>query len=263
MLPLSMVSYGSTHGWVAAATLLAAAAVVSAGPLVARYPLASRRVAASALLLVWLVTELWHARPGQWRLDRSLPLHLCDVVGFSAFVAVAFRAAWARAILHHWAWCLCFLAYLAPAVREEPADVRFWTYWLSHAAILLAAVGDMTLGDYRPNGRTLRTALAGLGLYAWVVFPFNALFHTNYGYIGPVASQSRAMLQRLGDWPGRVAWLELIVVAAMAGLTVLLRRREVDSSQPRSVEPITPHGELLVDSYRFPRPLPQPRPLAA
>lgn len=175
---------------------------------------------ATLLLIAWVVAEAWDLVPAHFTLAGSLPLHVCDVVGLVASVAVVTRWRACRAVGYHWGTGLSSLAFVAPVVTVGPAHVCFWVYFAGHGAIVAAAAYDVAVRRYRPTWRDWRVSAAAALAYAVVIFGVDLAMGTNYGYVGPDGYGQRSAVAAFGPWPGRVPWLVLTAVAVMAALTV-------------------------------------------
>lgn len=199
--------------------LLAAAWML--GGACARTPRAERRV---RLAWAWGIV-MWQAwtitywlLPARFDLDKSLPLHLCDLAPWAAAWALARERPWARALLYFWGIGLCTQAFVTPVVRVGWASWEFWFFWVQHTQIVGAAAYEIAIRRYRPDRRALRLALRLSYLYVGLMLAINIALGTNYGYVGAARPDAPTIIDRLGAWPVRVVWLVLIV----HGLFVLL-----------------------------------------
>jgi hypothetical integral membrane protein (TIGR02206 family) len=167
-------------------------------------------------LAISLFTNGRPLMPGSFRLDWSLPLHVCDLV--TLFVPLALLFDWGpmRALVYFWGIGLCTQGFLTPDLRDGPAKVGFWTFWLAHVSIVGAAIYDVAARGYRPTWRDYRTALAAALLYVAVILPFDLLLHVNYGYFGPTTPGQPSLMDVLGPWPWRVPIIVALAAAVMA-----------------------------------------------
>jgi uncharacterized membrane protein YwaF len=56
--------------------------------------------------------------------------------------------------------------------------------------------------------------------YVAVVFPIDAVFGFNYGYLGPRNPSQPTLIDVLGPWPGRVGWMAGLAAMVMGLLLV-------------------------------------------
>jgi hypothetical integral membrane protein (TIGR02206 family) len=165
---------------------------------------------------VFLFTNGRPLMPRGFRLDWSLPLHVCDLV--SLFVPLALLFDWRpmRALVYFWGIGLCTQGFLTPDLKDGPSKLGFWSFWLAHFSIVGAAIYDVAARGYRPTWRDYRTALVASLLYVGVMLPLDVALHVNYGYIGPSTPGQPSLVDVLGPWPWRVPVIVALAVAVMA-----------------------------------------------
>jgi hypothetical integral membrane protein (TIGR02206 family) len=171
-------------------------------------------------LLVWLGYKIFVLLPGVRALEYSLPLQMCDITGLIAPLALLTDRRAFRAILYFWGIGLSSLAFVVPDLHEGIASGRFWLFWLSHCAIVGAALYDVAARQFRPRLRDYRIAVAAAAGYLALVLPFDVVSHFDYGYVGPPGPGQPPILDALGHWPWRVA-LQAVLVALELALLLL------------------------------------------
>lgn len=243
-LSASFQAYSVTHGIVALFTIGVAAALVGVRRRLRDDPEAAGRfdrLLAGVAAVIFLLVIARAAWPGRFSWPRSLPLHVCDLVMISAIVAFAHGARWARTVLHFFGLLLTSQAYLTPDLTYGPATVPFYSSWSFHGAIVAAAAVDVLARGYRPAWGDWKIAVRVAVLYIAVIFPLDALFKWNYGYIGPADPSTAARLSTLGwfgPWPQRVPLFFVAFALLTAGMTftwaVLPRLRLAVAMQPES-----------------------------
>jgi len=180
------------------------------------------RVTNAWLLIVLIVQTaniIFFALPQNLRWDTSLPLHICDLVGWVAFFALWMQRRILRTILYFWGLGLTTQAFITPTIDTGPDTVKFWLFWASHLTIVGSAIYDVAVLRYRPTWRDLGViALVMIG-YGIIIIPFDLSFGFNYGYIGNTRPTSPTLIDRLGDWPLRLLWMWLISHACFLLLT--------------------------------------------
>ena len=185
-------------------------------------------VLGGVVLGVWATNQVLEVMPWRYALHRSLPLHVCDVVGLTAGVALLTGARVWRAMLYYWGVGLSTQALLTPELAGGPATFDFWSFWLPHAGIIALAVYDLAARGYRPGWKDYGIGVATLAAYVAVVLPFDLAFGVNYGYVGRGVPGQPSVIDFLGDWPGRALKLCVAVAVFLALITVpwvLVRRR--------------------------------------
>lgn len=211
----SFKPYSSLH---LVATLVCAAIVVVFIIIARRSPRhahAARLVYGWFALLLWLGANIYWCIPPQLSPAQSLPLHLCDVAGVIAPIALLTRAHWARVIMYFWGLVLSSQGFLQPTLRAGPATLEFWLFWATHLVIVGTPIFLMATRQLRLVRRDLYLTFAISCLYFVVMFFFDWATGYNYGYIGPkLPAQGGDMLRVLGPWPIRPFMILLVGFAA-------------------------------------------------
>jgi hypothetical integral membrane protein (TIGR02206 family) len=169
---------------------------------------------------IYLFTNGRPLMPGSFRLDWSLPLHVCDLV--TLFVPLALFFDWrpARTLLYFWGLALCTQGFVTPDLQDGPAKLGFWSFWLSHFSVVGGALYDVAARGYRPTWRDYRLALTASLLYVAIILPLDLLLAVNYGYVGPTTPGQPSLVDVLGPWPWRVPIIVLLGAIAMTLLMV-------------------------------------------
>jgi len=168
-------------------------------------------------LVYWLAYNLWWNRNGL-QLATGLPLHICDINGVIAPLALMTLNRSLRAILYFWAFALTTQAFIQPALQFGPATPVFWFFWAQHTIILGYAVFDLAVLGFRPAWGDLGRAYGAGALYLAAIVPLDVALDADYGYLGNLpADQIPPFVAALGPWPARA-----IAVVALAALALLL-----------------------------------------
>jgi hypothetical integral membrane protein (TIGR02206 family) len=219
------VPYGGLHLAALGACALAVAGIAMAGRALRR----TQRDAQEALLrrtfgvfgiAYWLTYNTWWNRHG---LDLTgLPLHICDLSGLVAPLALITGWRWLRALLYFWTFTLTIQAFIQPALTLGPASAVFWWFWGAHTIILAAAVYDLAVLGFRPGWPDFARACVASALYLAVIIPLDLWLGANYGYVGnpPPGVPIPPFVEALGPWPLRALAIAALTVAGY-GLLML------------------------------------------
>jgi hypothetical integral membrane protein (TIGR02206 family) len=224
--PFTLTHAAALFAIAAAASLWAARSRPRAGisgPTILEYRLAL------ANLAIWFAAHGWWNLPPRFDPATTLPLQLCHLASLAASAALLTRARLWRTLLYFWGIGLSTQALLTPNLAEPPTTVWFWAFWWLHGFVLAAAVYDVAVNGYRPGWRDYGVACAASALYLAVVLPLDLALGANYGFLGPQAPSAPSLLDLLGPWPGRVAWIAALAAGAMALLVLpwtLVRRED-------------------------------------
>jgi hypothetical integral membrane protein (TIGR02206 family) len=180
-----------------------------------------RRMLCAAAVGYWLAYNIWWNWQG---VDPriGLPLHICDVNGLIAPLALLTGWRWARATLYFWTATLTVQAFIQPALSAGPASLVFWAFWSAHAIIAACALYDIVVRGFRPIWSDLGRALTVSAAYLALVVPLDLRLGADYGYVGNPAADIAVppFVLMLGPWPQRA--VILIALAALGFVAVLL-----------------------------------------
>ena len=175
------------------------------------------RVLGALALAHWVAHQSWWAIPARFDPADSLPLHVCDLLG--GLAALALLTGWRplAAVTYFWALGLSTQAFFTPVVEWGPLVTEFWLFWESHTLIVGAAIYLILVRRFRPRFKDLLTGFGSLVAYGAVIIPLDLMMGWNYGYIGNIVPKTPTLVDRLGPWPGR-----LTIMGAMAATVMTL-----------------------------------------
>jgi hypothetical integral membrane protein (TIGR02206 family) len=155
--------------------------------------------------------------PGNYDLQTTLPLQLCDFAWIAAVFALWTHRPVPVALTYYWGLALTTQALITPALDNSFPDPKFLAYWGMHLLIVWAAI-FLTWGlGLHPTWRDFRRTVAITTSWAATVFLFNVVVGTNYGFLN--RKPGRSILDLLGPWPLYV-FVEIgIVVGVWALMT--------------------------------------------
>ena len=175
-----------------------------------------RRAFALVIPCFTLPMQVLQLLPGDYDIDTSLPLQLCDFAWIAAIVALWTRHWLPTALVYFWGLTLTVQGILTPSLSEVFPDPRYFMFWGMHFATVWAAV-YLTFGlGVRIGWRSYRAAVAVTLVWAVTVMTFNSVAGTNYGYLNRKPSVG-TLLDLFGPWPGYVV-VEIAVVATVWAL---------------------------------------------
>ena len=169
-----------------------------------------RRSYAVVVLAVAVFMQAYQLSPGDFDIDTSLPLQLCDLATVAAIIALWTRSRRAAAFTYYVGLTLTVQAILTPSLAEAFPHPRYFGFWALHFSVVWAA-SYLTWGlGLRPTWRLYGFTVAATATWALLTYLFNVVVDTNYGYLNakpPAAS----LLDLLGPWPLYVV-LEIVLV---------------------------------------------------
>jgi hypothetical integral membrane protein (TIGR02206 family) len=177
------------------------------------------------VVLVAVVSNIYYFVPVNWDIRDSLPLQLCDLAIFVAAAAMLLDSRFFRTLLYFWGIGLSTQAFITPTLQFGIGHPKFWLFWIGHTCIVGSAIYDIVVGGYRPRLRDVLVAAGSTVAYLIVMLIVNEGIDrlwpnpdrfSNYGYVGRGTPKNPTIIDRLGDWPARLAPLALIVFADYA-----------------------------------------------
>jgi len=187
-------------------------------------------IALSAACFVQIST-LW---PSRFNYLTALPLHICDLGMFIAPCALLLRWRWLRDMAYFWGLGLSSISFIYPDLQFGPATFQFWVFWAGHAATVGPALYDVTGRGFRPHWRDWFFAVKFSLVYTLIIFPVDAIFGLNYGYIGQTYKGQHSPVEALGPWPERVPVMFILAMVVMLLLVLpwILGRRNAAPAGP-------------------------------
>jgi hypothetical integral membrane protein (TIGR02206 family) len=223
--PAAFTPFSQTHAIVAGSHVLAMVLLVVLGR-------AWRgREAGQSLHVLWtafvtivqLINVVFWSTPPRLNPADSLPLHICDLAGLVAIVALITEARWARLLMFYWGIGLSTQAFVTPVITDAPETMRFQLFFLSHLTIVATPIYDVLVRGFRVTWRDYAWAVVFTLAYGGVVIPLNMLTGWNYGYAGESVPGNPTIIDKLGAWPLRLLWMAAIVFTLFAILTAVAR----------------------------------------
>lgn len=175
-------------------------------------------IVATLIAMAIVVTELsWQPyvlANHTWSAAFSLPLQLCDVGGFVAAAALAWRQALLVEIAYFWGLGGTLQALLTPDLRDHFPSFPYLQFYATHDLVVLAALFLVIGLGLQPRGGAVRRVFAITLAFAAVVGLIDLATGGNYLYLRRVPAEG-SLLSVMGPWP----WY--IVVGALLALLVL------------------------------------------
>lgn len=182
-------------------------------------------------LLLWSAIHGWALLPANFNPAQSFPLHICDIVAVLVPLSLILRKRLLIALLYFWGIGFSVQGLLTPDLQFGLLSPMFWLFWLHHATIVGTAVYMVVVYRFRPTRRDYHWAVKAGLFYVACVFPINAIFGFNYGYLGNLLPSQPSLIDWLGPWPWRVG---IMVILAWLGMTLLFMPWEWVRHKPKS-----------------------------
>lgn len=217
--------YGTTHLVMIAVCLAGVAPMVALGRRHRDDPSRVSRWFAVAVVVCTLPLQVIDHLPGNFDLETSLPIQLCDLASVAAAIALWTHRPTAVALTYYWGLLLTPQALLTPALVSDFPDPKFLAFWAMHILVIWAAV-FLTFGlGLRPTWSGMGRTAAITAVWMAVMYPLNLVLGTNYGFVNAKPSTG-SFLDLLGPWPLYLVFEALIVAVTWALMTWPWTRRD-------------------------------------
>jgi hypothetical integral membrane protein (TIGR02206 family) len=142
---------------------------------------------------------------------QRLPMQLCDWVTFIVAAAMIWRGRTLCELAYFWGLAGTLQATITPDLPYGFPHFYFFTFHISHSAILIG-VAFLTFGlGFRPMPASIIRAFLWLQVYLVSAVSMNLLLDENYGYLcrKPL---NPSLLDHLGPWPWYILSLEALAL---------------------------------------------------
>ncbi len=169
---------------------------------------------ALAVVLAWLplsrlIAAAWS---GVFDLQRDLPFQYCDLAAAAGAVALWTRRQRFCEIIYFFGLTGTLQGLITPALQEDYPSMAFFTFFIGHGAVVIAALYVVLGMRHTPERGAVRRAMIVTTLYALLAGALNAVLGTNYGFLCR-KSPNPSLLDVLGPWPWYLLALWLLALA--------------------------------------------------
>lgn len=166
----------------------------------------------AGIILFNLLALLFHGinRVGTTWVDL-LPMQLCDWLSFIAPAALIWRKQWLYEITYFLGVAGTLHGLITPDLQYSYPHFYFFTFFIGHAGIVIAAA-YLSFGlSFRPYPRSIFRALVFIQFYFITAALVNFLLDTNFGYLR-AKPLNPSLIDYLGPWPWYLVSLELLAL---------------------------------------------------
>lgn len=140
-----------------------------------------------------------------------LPLQLCDLALFLTALALVKRNNLVSELAFFWGFSGSTQALLTPDLTNGFPNFLWFSFFLSHAGVILGAIYLMVRGRISLSFGSVNRVFFMTNVYAAVIGVVNWRLGTNFGYLASKPDHS-SLLDYLGPWPVYIFWTELIAL---------------------------------------------------
>ncbi|NTV91554.1 MAG: TIGR02206 family membrane protein [Clostridiales bacterium] len=162
---------------------------------------------------------VWYTAAGQWSLEITLPLQLCDLSIFLTVIVLFMNGEhgtkprqYIFELLYFWGLGGATQALLTPDMGyfDFPHFI-YYQFFLSHGLIIITALYMVLVEKFRPSLKSVVRVLIITNLYAAIMLPFNLMTGGNYLFLR-YKPAGGSILDMLGPWPWYILSLEGVAV---------------------------------------------------
>lgn len=210
---MEFIPFTSPH-WAGIALTVAASIAIIVWRAALRRPQANRAVRAAlaaALIGSDAAFHLSYAAAGAWGV-QTLPLQLCSMTLWLSVILMMTRSRKLCDVTFFLGVLGALQATLTPNLDETFPHIRYFQFFVAHAAIIAANVFMLAVERYRPTLRSVVRALVWLHVLAVPAAVTNALADTNFMFLAG-KPLTPSLLDLLAPWPWYLLQLELVAAA--------------------------------------------------
>lgn len=169
-----------------------------------------RYTLAAMLILQEIFLNLWRLYWGQWRMGKSLPLHLCGAAVVLSAVLLVNKNYRLYEIVYFWGLGGAIQALLQPDIGAYSfPHYRFFQFFTSHGLIVTASLYSTFSFGYRPRFRSVFRVFLITNVYMLFIALFNYIFDGNYLFICH-KPETASIMDYFGPWPWYILVLEVV-----------------------------------------------------
>lgn len=202
---------------------LAAASIRIARALPGDSTRAASRGLALVILLAYATDHVAAVARGDWSTDRYLPFHLTDAVTIVCVVALWTLRPLPVELAYFWALTASLLAVLTPDLGKGFPDIYFWTFFVTHSGVVIAACMLVFGWQLRPRPGAVRRAVAATVAVAAAAAIANLATGGNYMFLREKPG-TWSLLDLIGPWPVYIGVAAILAVVLFAALDAPFRR---------------------------------------
>ncbi|MEL7060141.1 MAG: TIGR02206 family membrane protein [Acidobacteriota bacterium] len=144
-------------------------------------------------------------------LATNLPLSLCGIASFLGAAMLIWKNERLWELVYFWGMGGTLQAIATPDLEWGYPHPIYLFYFLTHGAIIVAAIYGLWSYGFRPTWAALPRVFLTLNLYAALVTPINLLLDANYLYLRAKPVQA-SLMDYFGPWPWYLLSLEAMAL---------------------------------------------------
>lgn len=163
-----------------------------------------RRTVRYGLALLLLLSEaslnIWYLEQNVWDARYTLPLELCSLTLLLSIIMLLTGSRWLYPFLFFAGIGGALQALVTPNLLYEFPHFRYFQFFISHAAIILASLYMTWIESYRPGWKSIAWAMLLLNISAAAVWGVDYAIGANYMFLAH-KPDTASLLDLLGPYP--------------------------------------------------------------
>lgn len=185
------------------------------------------------LILQYLGWMVWEGVTGNFTLQESLPLNLCDFSNILCAILLFTRSERFFKVLYFWVLGGAIQSFITPNISYAFPHFEFFVFYIQHGGMILVILYMLFAEGMRPHFKNVFSSLGMLILYLCMVYGCNLLLDSNYNFLmadTPNPSVVTKMIAIFGAPPRHIIGLGGICIVTYTVLYVPFFLADVISS---------------------------------
>lgn len=175
------------------------------------------------LIVQYLGWMLWEGVTGNFTLQHSLPLNLCDLSNFLCALLLFTKSKELFRILYFWVLGGAIQSFITPNISYAFPHFEFYVFYIQHGGMILVILYMIFVEQMRPHFKSIFTSLGILTLYLILVYLVNAILGSNYNFLmadTPHPSTVTKMIALFGEPPRHMIGLGGVIIVTYTVLYI-------------------------------------------
>jgi len=169
--------------------------------------------------MVLIISEvsyvLWSILSGDWSVEYSLPLHLCDVSAILCGIMLLIRSKAIYEVTYFWGLAASLQAIITPDLYPyNYPHFMYFQFFISHSSVVTAVLFMTLILKYRPVLKSIAKTFAVTNIYMAIISVVNHCFDSNYLFLS-YKPNGASIFDYLGPWPWYILSLEAVGLLLM------------------------------------------------
>ncbi|MDV2583018.1 YwaF family protein [Alkalibacillus haloalkaliphilus] len=165
-----------------------------------------------AILILGEVTfHVWYFVHGEWDMTVNLPLQLSSISMYLCAAMLLTKDYRMFEVAFFVSMTGALIAMITPELFFGYPHMRFFQFFISHMAIVLACLYMLWVERFKPTFRSVLRAFIALNIIAFVVWNINNVLGSNYMFLNGKPN-SATFIDYLGPYPWYILSLEVIAI---------------------------------------------------